>query len=419
MTGNPTESKAVRRLDAAVLEYSSGPFELGNDLGQLDRVQRVGASEATIFYSARILEALTADALQAAGLPASPIVLSNLILLQQFNLMPTTTRYWAHALRRLGNTVRHLHGRVTDDDAQLSLGFVERLLKWFFCRLRDGRKLPVITSDGGPLWPDAIHDELYAVMESFDDPLFDPLVGARQMQDAPTSALKLTPTLPAILAEMLLDRGECSAAGQVLERALALFPSDGRLQQLTGLFYSRSGDLGQALSHLEPLYEKSSEDEETAGILGGIYKRCWRHEAKKTDWLTKSHRAYRRGWERSKYTNAYPGINAATTALWLGRSSESKEIAEKVRDLLRRRADAVHARHGLVFDYWDQVSLAEAELLVGNVDQAREIYQDAFRRHASQRGDLQVSSDQLAAILPWLGLSASPEEFLAGAATGP
>ena len=411
MSANPSEPAAVRRLDVTVLEYSSGPFDLGNDLRHLDRVRSVGAPEATIFYSARILEALTADALETAGLPTSPIVLSNLVLLQQFNLIPTTTRYWAHALRRLGNLVRHLHGRVTTDDAHLALEFVERMLKWFFCDLGGGRRLSAITVDGGPIWQD-VHPELQALMQLFDDPKFDPIASVRQMEDNQTSALLSTPALPAVLADMLLDHDECPAARKVLDEARALFPSDVRLQQLMGLLHSRTGELNDALKYLEPLYEKSTDDEETAGILGGIYKRFWQHEGTKTDWLAKSHRAYRRGWDRSKGTSAYLGINAATTALWLGHTNESREIAEKVRDLLRRRADAIHATIGLVFNYWDQVTLAEAELLSGNLAEARELYCDAFGRHASQRGDLKVSQTQLGAILPRLGISASPEEFL-------
>jgi tetratricopeptide (TPR) repeat protein len=409
----PADSAAIQRVNAAVLDYSTGTFDLGSDLRHLDRVQHIAASEATIFYSARILEALTADALQAAGLPTSSIVPSNLMLLQQFNLIPTTTRYWAHSLRFLGNTVRHVRGRVTVDDAQLSLEFVQRTLEWFFCRRRDGIQLAAITLDGGPIWQNAIHPDLHAVMEMLDDPNFDANAGARRLEETQSRVLHSTPALPAVLADILLDRKLYPVAQRVLERAREKFPGDVRLQQLTGLLHSRTGDLPQAMALLEPLYHKFAEDDETAGILGGIYKRCWQHEGAKTDWLVKSHRAYSRGWERSKYSNAYPGINAATTALWLSRTSESKEIAEKVRDLLRKRADAIHAEPSLVFDYWDQVSLAEAELLAGNLDEARRLYRDAFARYAQREGDIDVSKNQLTAILPWLGISATPDEFLA------
>jgi tetratricopeptide (TPR) repeat protein len=412
MTSDPQDLHFARRLAPEVLQYTSEQFDLGEDLRHLDGVRRVGAPEATIFYSARILEVLTADALQAAGLPASANVLSNLVVLEQFNLISPTTRYWAHSLRRSGNSVRHIRERVRAEDAEPALVIADRLLKWFFCDLRAGRQLPAITVDRGPIWQDAC-PELHAVIESFDDARFDPAATAHQLEENRHGVLLRTPALPAVLADILLERGERDAAKVVLERALARFPGDLRLLQLMGLLCSRSLDFKQALAYLEPLYDKYTDDEETAGILGGIYKRLWQFEEANTDWLGKSYRAYRRGWERSKYSNAYPGINAATTALWLGRPSESRETAGKVRDILRSRVEAVHARPDLVLDYWDQVSLAEAELLVGNVSVARTTYGEAFERHKLLRDNVEVSKGQLAEILPRLGLSVDPDEFLA------
>ena len=87
---------------------------------------------------------------------------------------------------------------------------------------------------------------------------------------------------------ILLDRDECVAAEAVLCRILTLFPTDVRLQQLMGLYHSRTGNLDAALSFLEPLYESLSDDEETAGILGGIYNGAGRTGCKnKGDWLAR------------------------------------------------------------------------------------------------------------------------------------
>ncbi len=69
----------------------------GSDLRSLVEVRRAAAWEAVVFYAARILEVLTAEALEAVELPADPNSFHNLDLLQQYNLIPTTTRYWAHA----------------------------------------------------------------------------------------------------------------------------------------------------------------------------------------------------------------------------------------------------------------------------------------------------------------------------------
>jgi tetratricopeptide (TPR) repeat protein len=412
MTSKAANLDLGQRVAADVLQYSSDRFDLGEDLHHLDGVWRVRAPEATIFYAARILEALTADALESAGLSAGSNVLSNLILLQQFNLIPTTTRYWAHALRRSGNSVRHIRERVCTADAELALEFVGRILKWFFCDLQTRTMLPGITRDGGPIWTDGSR-KLHALMESFDDVRFDPTAAAAQLNDERESALLRTPALPAVLAEMLLDREEFDAAKNVLDRVLQVFGDDQRLHQLMGLLGSLTGDLPMALEHLEPLYQRSSDDGETAGITAGIYKRLWKKERTNLDWLRKSHGAYRHGWEQSHLGNAYLGINTATTALWLGRPSESRATANEVRELLRRRIAALNVRLKLKLDYWDRVSLAEAELLCGNLSAARNVYQDAFNPPTSDVIRPEVTRAQLGEILSCLDLSASADEFLA------
>src|SRR5437764_15081333 len=93
-------STYLERLDPAVAGWSTPQFVLRDNLERLGRVHGVDAPEATIFYAARILEALAAAALGTVGLEPSSNVFSNLDALQQFNLIPTSTRYWAHALRR-------------------------------------------------------------------------------------------------------------------------------------------------------------------------------------------------------------------------------------------------------------------------------------------------------------------------------
>jgi tetratricopeptide (TPR) repeat protein len=212
---------------------------------------------------------------------------------------------------------------------------------------------------------------------------------------------------------MLLDREEFDAAKVVLERVLQVFSADQRLHQLMGLLGSLTGNLPMALEHLEPLYQQSSDDGETAGITAGIYKRLWKEERSNLDWLRKSHAAYQHGWEQSHLGNAYLGINTATTALWLGRPSESRTIAIKVRELVRRRIAALNARLKLNLDYWDRVSLAEAELLIGNLSAARDVYQKALDPSASEVVRPEVTRAQLDEILPCLDLSASADEFLA------
>src|SRR5262245_25375736 len=111
----------LKRLAAAVHDYRTPLFHLGKDLERLERVRQVTAPEAVVLYCARILEALAACALRAATLKPSAMVFANLDTLQQYNLIPAVTRYWAHSLRRAGNAARHVLRSISEDDAELAL----------------------------------------------------------------------------------------------------------------------------------------------------------------------------------------------------------------------------------------------------------------------------------------------------------
>ncbi len=58
----------LARLAAAVHDYRTDLFDLGEDLDRLERVRRATAPEAVVLYCARILEALAACALRAVSL---------------------------------------------------------------------------------------------------------------------------------------------------------------------------------------------------------------------------------------------------------------------------------------------------------------------------------------------------------------
>lgn len=408
-------SSPLERLVPAVAQYATNHFHLKEDLEHLHDVQRVGAPEAVILYCARILDALSAAALQAVLLPTSPNVFANLDTLQQYNLIPIATRYWAHALRRTGNLVRHIRRRVGPGDADLAVLFVERWLEWFFRGFRYGLRLPNLTSDGQPVEL-SVAAGLRVLLEALEDIDRNLEAVLRQVDPGSGGQLLRAPALPAVLAEMLLDRGKTDQALLILNAALKEFPDDLRLRQLQGLFWSRTGNLDEALQCLEPLYEQYMDDDETAGITAGVYKRLWLRDRNTSAWMVKSHRAYLQGWERSRKSNVYLGINAATTALWMGRAAESRPIAEEVRRLLRVRAGAL-ARHesnpDLALNYWDRVTLAEAELLSGELAVARQLYQDTFARHAEQqRANIEVTRKQLDEILRMLGMSYDSAGFL-------
>jgi len=399
------------RLAPEVLRLATPHFVLRDELAHLELVLRVGAPEAAVFYGARIVEALAAEALRRLGQTPNPTVFVNLQVLEQLGQVGTSAAYWAHALRRLGNQVRHVEGTIGPDDATLAALFAEHWLGWFCRRFSDGAARPTLTRDGQPLWLD-VGVELSAVLrslEALEAGTSTDLLGSASAASG-NPALFQTPVTVAVFAEILLARsgpGDAAAVLQVLEAGLARFPDDLRLRQVMGLYWRRERQPARALTWLEPLLKERPDDEETVGILAGACKGLWEMDRANREPLVRAHRLYRQAWKRSSRESAYVGINAAATALWLGQADVAGQVAGEVEALLRKRTallpepmrDSV-LRGG----FWHWVTLAEAQLLQGDWATAGQTYRDAFAHHAGRVGDIQVACKQRDRIVEALGL---------------
>jgi tetratricopeptide (TPR) repeat protein len=405
----PSPQSPLARLAPEVLEFTGPSFVLQEDLHRLEAVHRAGAVEAVVFYCARILDALAGEALRRVGQAPTTNVFSNLQVLEHLGRVSTATRYWAHALRRLGNAVRHLAGRVGPEEAVLSTVFAEGCLDWFFCRFSHGCQLPALTRDQSPLGlgADPRLRALMRFLEELDATGPSPPTGPGQADLENDPRFLATPVLAAVLAEIRLSRQEHEAAYRVLEAALSRFPDDVRLHQLMGLYWGRAGQPQRGLQWLEPLYARFHDDDETAGITAGLYKRKWQADREHRDALEQSHRVYREAWKSSGRKSAYLGINSATTALWLGRADEARRLAREVEELLRRRAAGLPrdlSDPRLAFQFWDQLTLAEALLVQGDWPAAEKLYREVFAQHSERSGDIAVSRQQMGEILKALGL---------------
>jgi tetratricopeptide (TPR) repeat protein len=398
----PHQRRVTERVVDEVRKFALDGFVLAEELTHLEAVFRACAPEAVVFYSARILDALASEALRRLGQEPSPNVFSNLEALDFLGQVGTATCHWAHSLRRLGNLVRHVGGRLAAGDDGLSALFAERWLDWFFCRFAKGHGLPALTADRGPLRLTP-GDELAGVLRSLE------ALDDKGPPPPPDSAFFRTPVTAAVLAEVLLSRSEKGdpAPFCVLEPALQRFPGDLRLRQLTGLYWSREGQLTRALEWLDPLFAQNPNDDETAGITAGVWKKRWRADRSDVESLRRSYRAYWDAWKQSGRKSAYAGINTAATALWLGQKDESCRVAAEVDSLLRKRAATLPEDLRASWRrraYWHWVTLAEARLLQGDWDGARELYRDAFTHHADRVADVRVTKEQRDEILRALGL---------------
>jgi len=405
------------RLVEDVAQHSSRRFSLRDDLDNLVKVRPTGAPEATIIYCVRIVESLAENALMLARMDPSPNLFSNLTSLHAYNLIPMSTLYWANSLRWIGNAVRHIRRRVNAVDMELSLAFAEACIEWFFCRCPLALRLASVTKDGARLGL-CKSQTFWRMLTEIESSDFDQHVMMELSGNGRNAEFLKTPALPATFAQALIDCEAYEDAAVVLEAGLETYADDLRLRQLQGLLWSRTGELDKALSSLEELYKAAPNDDETTGILAGVHKRVWLRTRDRQDSLKRACRIYTHGWRAGKMRSPYLGINAAATALWQGNLEEARFLAHEVRELLvGRRAvlESAHVQQHLTLNFWDRVTLAEADLLLGNFDEARDAYNAAFEDHRSEQlGGIQVARDQAIEDLHAMGLSATEEEFFSG-----
>ncbi|GDX83750.1 hypothetical protein LBMAG42_55610 [Deltaproteobacteria bacterium] len=366
-------------VNDSVLAFEVERFRLGDDIRGMWASHRLLASEGTVLYAARILEALVGLAAERAVESAAGTIFSALETIRSLSLIGDDALVFAHALRRLANDVRHVRRRIHPTEADFAIGAVGRTLRWYFCESRFGPGLASISD----------HENPFAIAPEFLPEAL--LTGG--WETAPV------PAIPALLVERHLDQGSLDAAAELVGRALRLFPCDLRLRQLEALLLSRRGTLEVASERIAALSIAHPDDEETIGIASGIQKRRAFAEDDQVIMLA-AHRGYRDGWMRSRRRNAWLGINAAATALWANRPALSRRLARETKEFvewweLRRRGLGMGGESAL----WDLLTQAEATLLLGEFAAARAGYGRAIAAHPNQEGAHRVALWQAAQVL--------------------
>jgi hypothetical protein len=382
-------------LRPEIVEFATPTFSMGSELDELIRVHRVGAVHSTVLICGRILHALAAEAL---GQLASPVVFTNLMSLYRLNLVSSPTHYWLNAIRRTANEARHIRRRLKISDAQWTLLYTEKCLEWFFCKLPRTNAIETLTSSGDPLCLTETESER-RLIAAFDTKDFDPVAFAEEQLLAAISEDPDTTLLSAVIEE-LINHGNLETADRVLQLAESRGCFNLRIAQLRGLYWRRSHKLPQARDHMNPVFEKYASDEETAGIMAAICKELWIANENDMGSLKNAHRLYFEGWKNSGKGNTYLGINAATTALWLQRGDEAKPIAFSVQQKILNSIRTLHAIYPSrpnsfeSIGMWEQLSLAEAELILENVEEARKIYGSTFERFALHQSAIDGAKNQ-------------------------
>lgn len=196
--------------------------------------------------------------------------------------------------------------------------------------------------------------------------------------------------------ENLINSGRYFEAHNMAQEFCTKYPNNLRALQLCGLAMSKSGARNAAIKFLEPILKDHSEDPETAGILGGVYKEQFKMTAD-SSFARKSLETYLSNFEETG--SYYTGINAATMSQILGRGRTAREVAERVVEIASEEDS-----------FWAHATVGEANLLLRNSGAAADSYYKAVQMGDSQYGKLGSIYAQLLILQHYINV---PENVLA------
>jgi adenylate cyclase len=218
---------------------------------------------------------------------------------------------------------------------------------------------------------------------------------------------RATPGLYAALARRFLSAGDPVLAHEVLTEARSDgAPRDPWLEHLYGLVLARSGAPERAAELAAELHRDFGDDPKldanVLGLLGRTEKdlagRATDERARRTH-LRRSFAIYRMAFRRTG--KSYGAINAATLALLLGWDKPATDLAVAARECALLELQA--AENAGQRTYWEEATLAEAALIIGDMNEAARRYGDAARSAAGELSDLSSMRKQARLILAHRG----------------
>lgn len=253
---------------------------------------------------------------------------------------------------------------------------------------------------GQPLPPAAVK-----LAAKVDEQMRDGLVSVKACRDAgdADALVSLTatddmawtgsPMLLCAAAEGLIAMKKIPEALQVLDRAEQAFPKAVRPKQLRGLALARSGETMKAQLVLGKLYAAGEIGPETMGILARTWMDRYNQKGERT-FLLKSRDLYRQAFEAFP-SDYYTGINAASKSLLAGEKETAAQLAKRVQDVTGNKP--------VPDDYWKTATIAEVQLLQGNIDEAAALYEAAVLAAPLDHGSHDSSHGQAKLLLAALG----------------
>lgn len=201
-------------------------------------------------------------------------------------------------------------------------------------------------------------------------------------------------------------RGELLGAFDLAERGLAEHPDDLRLKHRAVLALARAGATDEASERFALYGLDKVEDEDVAALRARIAKDRALLGVGEARRVGAARAAMLYGQVFARTGGYYPAINAATLRLVAGDAAESRELASRVLQILRRSGEE---------SYYAAATEAEAELLLGRPEAAHRALERAATLHGQDYGALATTRRQLRMICGVLGL----EEALLSPLAGP
>jgi class 3 adenylate cyclase/tetratricopeptide (TPR) repeat protein len=205
------------------------------------------------------------------------------------------------------------------------------------------------------------------------------------------------------LCDKMIKVGEFLLAHDVAKAGLKRHKKDRKLSQKAGHALSKAGSPMMATKILEELVAGGDRDVETHSLLASAYKDLWEYSTDKKSkkkyaelaiaryeeaYSTNSFDSLRASQRQELETQYYPCINIAFMHFMSGDQDAGRESAEQARQICQKLKERG------TYDYWIQVTEAEALLVMGSFDEAAATYKDATLRTDSQPSQIASTRKQ-------------------------
>lgn len=378
----PYNDQAIIRLNSERI----ASYRLGDEVERAWRAATVGLREAAVLYAARLLEGIFRSASKRLNLALKTSETHAYIeALAGARCLDESVRVAAHALRRVGNEVRHVQRSLGEDEHWIALAFARLIVRWYGSDFRGGLQLPKADLSLPSTGYDWLIEKLLHVQTPEEMVDFMPELHR---------CLKQAPLLATIAIEKAIDLKLWHQAERLIQTAQRMESRNRRILELRALLFSRRGQPERAIELLSPLKIRPF-DSELPGILAGAHKRVWQQQGNALH-LHKASNLYMRAWRSTQ--SPYVGINAAACQSWRGNEQAAREISLHVIKGLEQQAShwPQDDSERVNWDFYSLATMAEAHWLCGEYAVAEEWEGHALTSGREQGAPVEVFVEQMA-----------------------